>query len=527
MESRYHLPSGSAMTENYPCQASAAPRREPLNNTQTSASGRFQSAGHDYHTRQLDPSRAFSSYTTLAPENCGPVSYAGDLSSYSDYQVTSQATPNQRLYHHPAPGLQTENVWRLPGTYWETGDLRQRISKLDDDQIEAVIDVFREDRIYLMCGQIQILAHELGINLAGMGGDNWGGVGTIIQLIELRIRDNPGLEGAKLKRQFVFNLFNEGIEAKLGRRSGSIYESMKIPDDIIRFRFRKKDDAAIHFLLWLTDGCFTEREMKQRLTVPSVSGGFIKLASKLPRRYSQQDPQYERNQLIEKCQSDLTHWQQELSSGRLSGIEELNSQHFKIALAKEQARQQAAQPQAHQAYQYAPPQQSYQQRTYQQQTYRGQRQNTSPSNMTSAARKNTAASYGANPAPIDRWQPPLNTRLCAPYYTQPEKSAAACAQNKLSDNKIPADSPILWQLSQEVTEWKFLGRYLDLDEDVIEEIDQYTRPNKTRDKSLKVLTEWVNSSSEATWKALGEALQDAGNTLLYEKLTELLKNNGV
>ena len=99
------------------------------------------------------------------------------------------------------------------------------------------------------------------------------------------------------------------------------------------------------------------------------------------------------------------------------------------------------------------------------------------------------------------------------------------ATRDLPSYKIPVDSPILWQLSQEVSEWKFLGRFLDLDEDIIEEIDQYTRPNKTRDKSLKVLTEWVNSSSEATWKTLGEALQDAGNTLLYEKLVELIKSH--
>ena len=94
----------------------------------------------------------------------------------------------------------------------------------------------------------------------------------------------------------------------------------------------------------------------------------------------------------------------------------------------------------------------------------------------------------------------------------------------LPSHKIPVDSPILWQLSQDVREWKFLARFLDLDEEVIEEIDQYTRPNKTRDKSLKMLTEWVNTSSEATWKALGEAIQDAENTLLYEKLVELIKS---
>ena len=94
----------------------------------------------------------------------------------------------------------------------------------------------------------------------------------------------------------------------------------------------------------------------------------------------------------------------------------------------------------------------------------------------------------------------------------------------LPSYKIPVDSPILWQLSREVREWKFLGRFLDLDEDVIEEIDQYTRPNKTRDKSLKVLKEWVNSSPEPTWKALGEIFLEAENALLYEKLLELIKS---
>ena len=97
----------------------------------------------------------------------------------------------------------------------------------------------------------------------------------------------------------------------------------------------------------------------------------------------------------------------------------------------------------------------------------------------------------------------------------------------LPSNKIPVDSPILWQLSQDVREWKFLARFLDLEEEVIEEIDQYTRPNKTRDKSLKMLTEWVNTSSDATWKALGEAIQDSENTLLNEKLVELIKSYSV
>ena len=67
--------------------------------------------------------------------------------------------------------------------------------------------------------------------------------------------------------------------------------------------------------------------------------------------------------------------------------------------------------------------------------------------------------------------------------------------NSLSKHKIPANSPILWELSQDVREWKFLGRYLDLEEETIDEIDYNTIPNRTRDKALKVLIEWVNSST--------------------------------
>jgi len=103
-------------------------------------------------------------------------------------------------------------------------------------------------------------------------------------------------------------------------------------------------------------------------------------------------------------------------------------------------------------------------------------------------------------------------------------SSTKTLTHDLPNHKIPVDSPILWQLSQEVREWKFLGRFLDLDEEVIEEIDQETRPNRTREKSLKVLKEWVNSSAEPTWKALGEVILEAENALLFEKLLELIKS---
>ena len=99
-------------------------------------------------------------------------------------------------------------------------------------------------------------------------------------------------------------------------------------------------------------------------------------------------------------------------------------------------------------------------------------------------------------------------------------------RNTLPRHKIPASSPILWELSQEVREWKFLGRYLDLEEEIMEEIDYNTRPNKTRDKALKVLTEWVNISTP-TWEILGKALLDFECISLYEKLLELIEKYAV
>ena len=67
----------------------------------------------------------------------------------------------------------------------------------------------------------------------------------------------------------------------------------------------------------------------------------------------------------------------------------------------------------------------------------------------------------------------------------------------------------------EFRKWEFPPRIFDLGEEVTEEIDQYAKPNKTRDKSLKMLIEWVNTSSDATWKALREAIKDTENTRSY------------
>ena len=123
--------------------------------------------------------------------------------------------------------------------------------------------------------------------------------------------------------------------------------------------------------------------------------------------------------------------------------------------------------------------------------------------------------------------PSMTCNGIAPKLTTHIPAAPKVPSGDLPIHKVPADSPVLWQLSQDVREWKFLARFLDLEEEVIEEIDQYTRPNKTRDKSLKMLTEWVNTSSDATWKTLGEAIQDTENTLLYEKLVELIKSYAI
>ena len=63
-----------------------------------------------------------------------------------------------------------------------------------------------------------------------------------------------------------------------------------------------------------------------------------------------------------------------------------------------------------------------------------------------------------------------------------KKPAPVKTMNSLSKHKIPANSPILWELSQDVREWRFLGRYLDLEEETIDEIDYNTIPNRTRDR---------------------------------------------
>ncbi|XP_065892154.1 uncharacterized protein [Dysidea avara] len=99
--------------------------------------------------------------------------------------------------------------------------------------------------------------------------------------------------------------------------------------------------------------------------------------------------------------------------------------------------------------------------------------------------------------------------------------------DSLLDYKIPPNSPILWELSLEVREWKFLARYLDLEENIIEEIDQYTVPNKMRDKALRVFKEWINSAPYPTWRALGDALFEAEYALLYEKLLELVRAHAI
>ena len=124
-------------------------------------------------------------------------------------------------------------------------------------------------------------------------------------------------------------------------------------------------------------------------------------------------------------------------------------------------------------------------------------------------------------------QPYMTHNSIAPKLATHIPAPPKAPSDELPSHKVPADSPILWQLSLDVREWKFLARFLDLEEELIEEIDQYTRPNKTRDKSLKMLTEWVNTSSDATWRALGEAILDAENTLLYEKLVELIKSYAI
>ena len=71
------------------------------------------------------------------------------------------------------------------------------------------------------------------------------------------------------------------------------------------------------------------------------------------------------------------------------------------------------------------------------------------------------------------------------------------------------------------------SRYLDLEESIIEEIDQYTVPNKMRDKALRVFKEWINSAPYPTWRVLGDALLEAEYVLLHESLLELMRTHAL
>lgn len=87
----------------------------------------------------------------------------------------------------------------------------------------------------------------------------------------------------------------------------------------------------------------------------------------------------------------------------------------------------------------------------------------------------------------------------------------------------PPQELLLW-LSDEVVQWKFLGRYLDVDETTIERI-ALENPNNIREQCFQMLKAFKNEQGEnCTCRRLGEALLESGkNRHLYSKFCAKLR----
>ncbi|XP_031573782.1 uncharacterized protein LOC116307647 [Actinia tenebrosa] len=68
-----------------------------------------------------------------------------------------------------------------------------------------------------------------------------------------------------------------------------------------------------------------------------------------------------------------------------------------------------------------------------------------------------------------------------------------------------------------VHDWKFIGRYLDVEESIIRQIDKDSKT--AREKASQMLIKWKQSNgNEATLEVLKAALQDVGRKDVVRKL---------
>ena len=441
-----------------------------------------------------------------------------------------------------------KSLWSTPtyDTHLAVETVGSKVDLLNGAQIDAIFDMFSQiteqtDRSFLptfVCEQL-MKNIPLGIKGFGIGADNSG-----IRFLARKITEFYKCETMtqddyqNYKKQLVKNILQAGVTAKAA--SAKRDEGGQDIATIIRLTFRYSQQSsrqARELVAWLTNDVFSVAVLEEiKPTAPEV-GTLIQLRPK-PGSKGSVEYQYTQTQnLISACHADTSFWAKAIQEQKTIGIPELSRELLRLKLEEEEKEQRLKEqrlkeqqlsfsvqppelPVANPSIYYAPrksePQHNFhyypQHNPHYHPQYYPQYYSTGD------------FGYYSNMGyqPTFPQQQPYNAQSGQQRVAAHVVPTKPIHSDDLPNCKVPVDSPILWKLSQDIREWKFLARFLDLAEEVIEEIDQYTRPNKTRDKSLKMLTEWVNTSTEATWKALGEAIQDSENTLLYEKLQELL-----
>ena len=106
-------------------------------------------------------------------------------------------------------------------------------------------------------------------------------------------------------------------------------------------------------------------------------------------------------------------------------------------------------------------------------------------------------------------------------------ATAATTTTESDPNTLPLTPPprglLLW-LSGEVVYWKFLGRYLDVEESTIERI-ALENPNNIREQCFQMLKTFeVQQGEKCTCRQLGKALLESGkNRHLFVKFCAKLQ----
>ena len=125
----------------------------------------------------------------------------------------------------------------------------------------------------------------------------------------------------------------------------------------------------------------------------------------------------------------------------------------------------------------------------------------------------TTSSYGAHAVP-----PKLGVVTQPPFRAVAQRvNTVLPITNKLPNSTIPKGSQVILLFSHQIREWKEIGRYLGLEEEVIDEVSHDS--TKTREKAYQMLTKWIEiDGHNATWSTLGDGLLVAGQVHLYETL---------